>query len=86
MTLHELTSMVEGVLRKDREEPYIYRPIVAIGHTKDLTDPQTVDAFLSFLQTKGIKVSTFEEVYPEIQEWTGAALSSDAAPEPLLAK
>jgi hypothetical protein len=86
MTLDELTSMVEGVLRKDREEPDIYRPIVAIGHTKDLTDPQTVDAFLSFLQTKGIKVSTFEEVYPEIQEWTGAALSSDAAPEPMLAK
>jgi hypothetical protein len=86
MTLDELTSMVEGVLRKDREEPEIYRPIVAIGHTKDLTDPQTVDAFLSFLQTKEIKVSTFEDVYPEIQEWTGAALSPGAAPEPMLAK
>jgi hypothetical protein len=86
MTLDELTSMMEGILRKDREEPEIYRPIVAIGHTKDLTDPQTVDAFLSFLQTKGIKVSTFEEVYPEVQQWKGAAVSPGAAPEPMLAK
>jgi hypothetical protein len=86
MTLGELTSMVEGVLRKDREEPEIFRPIVAIGHTKDLTDPQTVDAFLSFLQTKGIKVSTFAEVYPELLQWKGSALSPGAAREPMLAK
>jgi hypothetical protein len=86
MTWDELTSMVEGVIRKDREEPEIYRPIVAIGHTKDLTDPQTVDAFLSFLQEKGIKVSTFEEVYPELQQSKGAAFIPGAAPEPMLVK
>jgi hypothetical protein len=33
---------------------------VAIGHTKDLTDPETVDAFLGFLRKKEIAVATFE--------------------------
>ena len=86
MTLHELTAMMERVIRKDREEPEIFRPIVAIGHTKDLTDPQTVDAFLSFLQSKEIKVSTFEDVYPELQQGQGAPLTTGSEEEALLAK
>lgn len=66
MTLDELTSMVERVIRRDRNEPETYRPLVAIGHTKDLVDLQTVDAFLSFLRSKGIAVSTFADVYPRL--------------------
>lgn len=64
MTLVELTSMVERVIRKDRDEPELYRPLVAIGHTKDLVDIQTVNDFLSFLCSKGIAVSTFADIYP----------------------
>jgi hypothetical protein len=66
MTLGELTSMVERVIRKDRDEPELYRPLVAIGHTKDLVDLQTVDDFLSFLCSKGIAVSTFADIYPRL--------------------
>lgn len=63
MTFQELSSMMRRVLRQDRETPGRYRPVVAIGHTKDLVDPQTVDQFLSFLRDQGIAVATFEDAY-----------------------
>jgi len=66
MTLGELTSMVERVIRKDRDEPELHRPLAAIGHTKDLVDLQTVDDFLSFLSSKGIAVFTFADIYPRL--------------------
>lgn len=68
MTLRELTTTLERIVREDQGAPDVYRPIVAIGHTKDLTDPQTVDAFLSFLRTNEIRVSTFEDVYPKLKQ------------------
>jgi len=66
MTLDELTSMVDRESRKDREDPASYKPLVAIGHSKDLTDLETVDAFLSYLAAKGIGVSTFESLYSRL--------------------
>lgn len=66
MTLHEMTSMLERVIREDEEEPSLYRPLVAIGHSKDLVDFETVFAFLSFLRAKGIAVSTFEAAYSKL--------------------
>ena len=55
--------MVDRVIREDQQNPTSFRPIVAIGHTKDLVDFETVESFLSYLEKKGIKVSTFQEVY-----------------------
>jgi hypothetical protein len=66
MTLKELTEMTDRVIQEDRLDPATYRPLVAIGHTKDLTEPQTVDEFLSFLRANKITVSTFENVYPKL--------------------
>ncbi len=63
MTIQELTQMVEKVIREDQKNLTMFRPIVAIGHTKDLIDFETVESFLSYLGKKEIKVSTFEEVY-----------------------
>jgi hypothetical protein len=82
MTLDELTTMVERRLRTDREQPNVLRPLVAIGHTKDLTDPsdiKTVDAFLSFLRENGVAVSTFTDVYSRLvtQMKGSAATRSD---------
>lgn len=67
MTLIELTTMMERVIRQDRRCPDLYTPIVAIGHTKDLTDPRTVGEFLAFLHQNKIPVSTFNEAYPKLQ-------------------
>jgi hypothetical protein len=66
MTINELTSMMNKVIQEDRQDPESYRPIVTIGHTKDLTDFDTVDSFLSFLKTNRITVSTFTDVLPKL--------------------
>jgi hypothetical protein len=66
MTLNELTRMMDRVVRKDRQNPARYLPIVAIGHTKDLVDPRTVSDFLSFLQANAITVTTFEGAYQKL--------------------
>lgn len=63
MTLSELTSMMDKVIRQDQENPTSYKPIVAIGHTKDLVDFETIESFLSYLREKGIAVSTLERAY-----------------------
>jgi len=65
MTINELIRMVDMVIQEDREDPRSFRPIVAIGHTKDLLDFETVESFLDYLGRKGIKIRTFEEVYPK---------------------
>jgi hypothetical protein len=63
MTISELTRMFDRIIIEDREFPASFRPIVAIGHTKDLLDTETVEALLSYLDTKDIKISTFQEIY-----------------------
>jgi len=59
--------MVASATREDQAEPNLYKPMVAIGHTKDLTEPQTVDAFLALLRDYGIPVATFESIYPKLR-------------------
>lgn len=71
MTLGELTSMMDKIIREDREGPESFRPIVAIGHTKDLTDFDTTDSFLSYLKTNQIAVSTFTDIYPKLLRVAG---------------
>jgi hypothetical protein len=63
MTMEELTRMVDSVIDDDRRTPSIYRPVVAIGHTKDLVDFKTVERFLGYLQDHGIEMTTFEQLY-----------------------
>ena len=64
MTLPELTGMMETVIREDRRTPDVFKPLVSIGHTKDLVDVETVAAFLDWLQERSIPVSTLAGVYP----------------------
>lgn len=83
MTMDELTLMLDKVVEEDRKNPGIFRPLVAIGHTKDLNDLETVDALLGYLNRNGIKVSTFNDIYPklllgkdEVRESSGANIRS----------
>ena len=62
MTLDEMIGMMDELIRLDRFNPQSYKPIVLIGHSKDLDDFETVQAFLSFLSEKNISISTFNEV------------------------
>lgn len=63
LSIRELEHMVDKEIRKDLSDPSQYRPIVAIGHTKDLFDLATAEAFLSYLKRRRIRLSTFQEVY-----------------------
>lgn len=74
MTLRELIAMTDRAIQADREHPNVYTPIVAIGHSKDLVDYQTIESYLAYLDSKGIVVSTLEDVYRRC-----AGETSDAA-------
>jgi len=63
MTLKELTTMAENIISQDKRHPNTYKPIVAIGHTKDLADFDTVNNFLLYIKKSGIKLTTFKETY-----------------------
>ena len=67
MTLEELIRVIQSVLKEDQKTPSLYKPIVAIGHSKDMVDFNTVSAFLNYLQKSGIKTTTFKEAYPKCQ-------------------
>jgi len=62
----EMILILDQEMKKDQKNPTLYRPIVAIGHTKDLADLSTVESFLSYLQNNGISVSTFRDVHDKI--------------------
>lgn len=63
MTIDELTEMINIETQKDRRNSNIFRPIIAIGHTKDLNDLETVESLLSYLKRKDISLSTFKDIY-----------------------
>lgn len=62
MTSDELTGMMEVAIRDDGATPESYKPIVTIGHTKDLVDFETVDTFLSYLRSKSVNIADFNDV------------------------
>lgn len=62
MTFGEMTSMVERVLARDADDPGTVKPMVAIGHSKDLVDFDAIDAFLGWLTRRGIAISTLDSV------------------------
>ena len=59
----EMTSMLEDVLRKDERDPGTYRPLVAIGHSKDLEDFDTIERLLDWLRLRDVPVTTLESAY-----------------------
>ena len=63
MTMEELTEMMNRIIKMDLKTPDAYKPILAIGHTKDLSDFETVSRFISHLIQKQIKICTFQKCY-----------------------
>jgi hypothetical protein len=70
MTIDELKSTVDEAIREDQGAPESYRPLVAIGHTKDLVDYDAVEEFLLYLRNCGIRVSTLREAFHKCQNCT----------------
>jgi hypothetical protein len=63
MTMEELTVMMDRIIQDNQRDPINYKPIVAIGHTKDLIDFETVKYFLSYLQKRNIQITTFGDAH-----------------------
>ena len=59
----ELTRIVDDVILEDQWDSSTIKPIVSIGHTKELDDLETVEYLLSYLKGRGIRISTFQDVY-----------------------
>jgi hypothetical protein len=63
MTIKELIHMLGKEIQQDQKDPDLFRPIIAIGHTKDLIDLETVDSLLLFLRKNDIPISTFRDIH-----------------------
>lgn len=68
MTRKELEQVLDAEMRKDRDNPAVFRPMVAIGHTKDLIDFETVEALLEYLKRNEIGISDFRRVFRTAQK------------------
>ncbi len=62
LTYAEMVSTFKLIQAHEDATPNSYKPIVAIGHSKDLFDLGAVDAFLSYLRRQGIQVVTLRDV------------------------
>jgi peptidoglycan/xylan/chitin deacetylase (PgdA/CDA1 family) len=62
MTFAEMREAVTGVLEEEQRRKE-HSPIVAIGHSKDFVDPDAVRDFLTFLQERGVAVTTFSRLF-----------------------
>lgn len=67
LSLRELISLFERVRKADIKHPESFKPVVAIGHTKDLVDFETVERFLDYLNEKNIPIATFEHMYKKCE-------------------
>jgi hypothetical protein len=66
MDFQEIRNVVDLLIREDQLSPDLYKPIVAIGHSKDLVDFATVDACLEYLRWRGVKVVDFQTALAQI--------------------
>lgn len=81
MTKEELSRMTDRLLRTGRKGPREFRPVVAIMHTKDPIDYESVDALLDRLGREGVTVSTFGDIESRVR-----SLASEEGPDREAAK
>jgi hypothetical protein len=63
MKTEEILKMMSGIIQIENQDPSSYKPIVIIGHTKDLADLTHVEELLSYLKRHSISVSTLDDAY-----------------------
>jgi hypothetical protein len=57
-----MRESMEEVLKQHQGQPGERNFVVAIGHSKDFVDSDTVRRFLSFLQERSVGVTTFSRL------------------------
>ena len=66
MTFEELRSRSDEIILKDKIAPNVLKPIVLIGHAKNLPEMTEVRKFLSYVERKRIPVTTFNEIIRQL--------------------
>ncbi|MBE3144718.1 MAG: hypothetical protein IMZ61_12480 [Planctomycetes bacterium] len=67
MNKAEMIRMIDRIIREDKKNPLIFRPIVAIMHTKDPIDYDAIECVLDILEKARVRISTFNETYARIK-------------------
>lgn len=65
MTFEEMREAIEGLLEEGEARREERSVVVAIGHSKDLLDTDSIRCFLDFLQQRAITVTTFSRLLRE---------------------
>jgi hypothetical protein len=66
MTSAEMRSCIDRALNGDLQSPNSYKPLVSIGHSKDLIDIKPIDQFLRFLAERSINISDLKSVFAHL--------------------
>jgi hypothetical protein len=67
MTHRELQSAIRRITDEDSKTPELYKPIVAIGHSKDLVDFAGVRLLISELKANDVPISDFRSVEEKLR-------------------
>ena len=67
MDKSELNKILREIIGQDEKSPSVLKPIVAIGHTKDLRGIDSVDDLLNLLHQNRINISTFNSIYNKLK-------------------
>jgi hypothetical protein len=62
MTFEEMRESLKGALSRPQPGAAGPSPVVAIGHSKDLTDFEGIERFLTFLGQQGVAITTFAKL------------------------
>ena len=71
MNYEDLRSVMDRIIREDARAPNSYKPVAAIGHSKDLVDFDTIRLFLSYLERNRIPVSNYRTVFQRLRPQHG---------------
>ncbi len=66
MSVAEFTSTMDRLLEEDQVSPEVYKPVVAIGHTKDLVDFAAVREFLAYLRRHHLAITDFRRAFGKV--------------------
>lgn len=62
LTLNELKAMLNYLIDMDDRTPEIYKPIVLIAHSKNLSDFDTLRSFFEYIRERRFEVLTFKQI------------------------
>ena len=66
MSSKEIISLFRKILELDKKTKELYKPIVLVGHTKNLLDLKKVEIILRFIKESGIEITTFKRALDRI--------------------